>query len=327
MRCQLFLVFCLVVFLSCSSDEKGRLGPDDFVYTGDVTLVEAGSFVMGDAQSVVTTPHHVTLTRDFYIGNFEVTNAEFSVMLNWALDQGYLETASALGVTAHGQQLIHTYSPTCEIKWGGDGFVVIASNYAFDGYGPGEAYPQSYSAFVHPVTEVTWYGAACFCDWLSLKEGVEPFYKGDWTIGPYHNPYDAEGYRLPTEAEWEYAARYPDSRPYPWGDAPPTCELANFVVDSWCVGWTSEVGSYPLGDSYLGLSDMSGNVWEWCNDRFQNFTQESRVDPGGPTTATERILRGGNWTYGASYLETYARSKDDPITGSMKTGLRIVRSY
>ncbi len=322
---RLFLI-SLILCIQCSSDEKKELGPEDFVYPGDMTLVEAGSFTMGHFSVAGAVPHHVTLTQNYYIGNFEVTNAEYCSLLNWAYEQGYLDSVSPMYASAYGQVLIHLYRPTCEIKWDGEGFVVSASNYALEGYGPGEAYPESYNAFLHPVKEVSWYGAACFCDWLSLKEGVEPFYQGVWTIGAYHNPYDTEGYRLPTEAEWEYAARFPDGRTYPWGEDFPTCDLTNYLDESWCVGWTSEVGAYLAGDSYLGISDLAGNVWEWCNDRFTHFTAEARVDPAGPTTPTDRLVRGGNWSYSDTYLRCFYRASNTPIDANMKTGFRVMRA-
>jgi formylglycine-generating enzyme required for sulfatase activity len=313
--------------LGCSEDDEGRLGPKDFVYAGEVVLVESGDFTMGHESGAPDLPHFVSLTNDFYMGRTEVTNAQYCSMLNWAYDNGLLEEAGSLSVRAFGVQLINLFEPTCEIKWDGEGFVVIASNFEFGDYGPAEAYPHSYNAFVHPVKEVTWYGAACYCDWLSIKEGVTPFYNGDWTVGLSHSPYDANGYRLPTEAEWEYTARYNDARIFPWGHEEPNCSVANYFANSWCVAWTTEVGSYSAGESPLGCFDMAGNVWEWCNDRYDVLGIAAQVNPFGPTTRLERVARGGSWISERDDLRTFSRFHDEPVEASMMVGFRIQRAW
>jgi formylglycine-generating enzyme required for sulfatase activity len=167
----------------------------------------------------------------------------------------------------------------------------------------------------HPVVYVSSVEAGKFCDWLGARDGRK--------------------YRLPTEAEWEYAARGSDGRAYPWGDRLDSGGYANFADRRTSFPWSdpsiddgyaesAPVGSYPRGAGPFCIEDMAGNVFEWCLDYFDFYRGTARTNPRGPTSGQKRVYRGGSWKSRASSLRTSARSFNLPDYCSNDVGFRIV---
>ncbi len=288
----------------------------DLPYPEHLVLVPHGSFTMGDGVAYCGRDEHaVTLTRDFSIGRYEVTNEEFLKWLRWAYDNGYVTaTSSSVQDNLDGscEELVDLDDPNCEIQFSGG---VFSLRDAGHGTNPD-----------HPVKEVTWYGAAAFCDWLSLQEGVARAYDhSTWECGG-GDPYSAAGYRLPTDGEWEFAAQYDDERFYPWGDGEPDCSQANY---GGCTEWTAAVGSYPGGPSIGGglLYDMAGNVWEWCNDWHEcDLGADYEIDPTGPAEGFRRVVRGGSWEFFTYYPRNAYRTDAYPQLSHAHIGIRAART-
>jgi formylglycine-generating enzyme required for sulfatase activity len=280
--------------------------------------IPAGSFPMGQV-GVATPVHVVTLTHSFLIGRTEVTNAQYLEALNWAMAQGLVSVVGDF-VQQYGVNLLRinqSDDDPCEISYDAETqlFYLYAGTWSSGYYGPGFAYPFGYDPADHPVKFVSWFGAACYCDWRSQMDWLPSYYNGNWTQIPSpNNPYNASGYRLPTESEWEFAARYDDGRTYPWGEVAATCEMANFAYNYWCVGWTSPVGTHPAGASNLGLQDVAGNVYEWINDWYAEYENSPQSDPTGPATGNDRIARGGSWGSTPELLSCALRSSYSPIS-------------
>ncbi len=269
----------------------------------EMITIPSGSFEMG--QIGVTTPvHTVTLTHDFDIGKYEVTNQEYCDVMNYALSQG-LVTANSSTVsnnTGSSQELLNL-DGFCQITYTGSSFIVNSGKENW------------------PVAEVTWWGSAFYTNMLSRQAGYTEVYDlSDWSCTVY--PTSNAGYRLPTEAEWEYVARYNDDRTYPWGEDLPTAGHCNFGSN---IEHTTEVGSYsPLGNNSLGLSDMAGNVWEWCGDWYDSYSSGNQTNPTGGT-GTGRVARGGGFFTVASDCRSAARCYVLPSSSSNNLGFRVVR--
>ena len=167
----------------------------------------------------------------------------------------------------------------------------------------------------HPAVYVSYLEAVKFCQWLSTRERRK--------------------YRLPTEAEWEYAAKGTDQRKYPWGNYDGRGDLANFADKNTVFAWSdrdiddgypesSPVGAFPLGASPFGIEDMAGNVWEWCLDYFELYRNGPKTNPRGATSGTKRVHRGGSWKSRFSSLRTTVRSSNVPGFSCNDLGFRIV---
>lgn len=166
---------------------------------------------------------------------------------------------------------------------------------------PGHWKHDLYAKPGSPVVGVTWEDAAAFAKWC--------------------------GGRLPTEAEWELAARGTDGRPFPWGAEPPDKTRAIFHRDIGFDG-TAPAGGCPGGASPYGLLDMAGNVFEWCADWYaaDYYAKSPRENPTGPAEGRYRVIRGGAWVSLPDALRAGAREKYPPEKSSVLIGFRVARS-
>jgi formylglycine-generating enzyme required for sulfatase activity len=307
-----------------SGPAVGSAGSIEF----DSVAVPVDTFRMGSIDA--NTPrdeqpaHQVALTRSFLMDRREITNAQFCLALNWGRANGLITVVADTTVLSRASR-----KP----------LMVTASLLAGTAYGIRYTTETGFTPLPFredwPVTYATWYGAAFFCNARSLHQGLPAPYDEarGWICGPQGVPYEAEGWRLPTETEWEYAARYNDERIYPTGDLPPVAgTTASFGPRS---AGPQPVGSYPSGASGLGILDLSGNVWEWCNDWLDFYQRTTgpggvetvQIDPVGPRDdLTFRVARGGSWGSRVSDLRCARRLgvRPDKTLGGM--GFRCVRT-
>jgi formylglycine-generating enzyme required for sulfatase activity len=262
--------------------------------------------LLGDEAPV----HKVRITRAFYIGRHEVTVGQFGQFLQAS---GYKPESEADGTGGYGYN--RDYDPASSAR--GDAFEGRDPKYSWRN--PGFAQDD-----MHPVVNVSWNDAVAMAKWLSETEGVR--------------------YRLPTEAEWEYAARAGSRTRYSSGDDPQSLlKVANtFDADSmknwpkWKAyalagsdgfAFTAPVGSFA--PNAFGVYDMHGNAWEWCADWHDDdyYGRSPMDDPQGPAAGKVRVRRGGSWHTWSLYARSSYRNWNTPQTRYPLVGMRLVREF
>lgn len=280
-----------------------------------MALIPAGAFTMGDTFDEGDSderPAHIVSTSAFYMDRYEVTKVLWDEVFQWATDHGY--------------------------------------HFDFSNSGQGKAVS-------HPIHSLTWYDALHWCNARSQKENLVPAYYTDADLTAVYKTvalviyvnWSASGYRLPTEAEWEKAARGGKSgQRFPWGNTI-SHDQANYYSErpgnppyypydvnptqgyhpAFAMGenpYTSPVGYFaPNG---YGLYDVAGNVWEWCWDWYLGnyYSSSPASDPRGPASGSVHVVRGGGWGYSANACRMAIRGNMGPTVRYYEVGFRCVRS-
>ncbi len=271
----------------------------------NMILVEGGTFMMGrDASKDKTNsmefkdelPRHEINLNSFYIGKYEVTVKEYKVFVN-AKGKKMPKQPGAKWFEGHPDTKI--YYPLSKTQWWG-------------------------WKDEHPIQNVSWYDAVEYCNWLSTKESLQKCYniQGEKTTCDFSK----NGYRLPTEAEWEYAARGGQkSKGYIYAGSDNLTEVAWFD-ETTSLKSPAKVGTKKPNE--LGIYDLSGNVWEWCWDFYAGnyYSYSPKDNPKGAAHTIYRVTRGGSW----HYRDALARipDRDGPMPGftSFNHGFRVVKN-
>ena len=270
----------------------------------NMVFIQGGTFQMGSEDgSFDETPVHSVTVSDFYMGRYEVTFEEFSSFIN---KTGYKTDAEK-----DGWSRIWTGS-AWEKKNGVD--------WRSDATGQARSAKDN----KHPVLHVSWYDAIAYCNWKSEKDGFQKVYTINGTSVTAN--WNANGYRLPTEAEWEFAARS-RGKDQKWAGTSSETQLSTYANGSGETDgfeYTAPVGSFQAND--LGLYDLSGNVYEWCWDWYDDYAKNASTNPKGPNTGAYRVVRGGSWGSRPANLRCAYRDNSTPAGRNRYIGFRLSRA-
>jgi formylglycine-generating enzyme len=272
----------------------------------EMILVEGGTFMMGrnDATDKIKgfefeneLPRHEVRLKSFYIGKYEVSVKEYKEFVA-AKGKKMPPQPDEEWFNEHPDTKL--YYPLSKTQWWGwrDEF---------------------------PMHNITWFDAVEYCNWLSEKNGLKKVYT---FVDKFDVKWDlsANGYRLPTEAEWEYAARGGKlSKGFKYSGSNNLDEVA------WYDNTTKYKGPVKVGTkkpNELGIYDMSGNVWEWCNDYYtaNYYANSPKENPQGPGANIYRVLRGGAWHYREDYARNANRDGPEAAYTNYNYGFRLARN-
>lgn len=266
-------------------------------------LVQGGTFLLGDTTGDADErPVHQISLSDFYIAKTETTVAQFKIFA----DATGFRTDAELGEGSYVWD---------SLGWHKKDSVCWRHNET------GRLRPDNQGNY--PVIHVSWNDAVQYCNWLSGQSGLQKVYV--FQKDSLHVDLNANGYRLPTEAEWEYSAT--------GGKTAKTTKYAG-AGQPGALAWYSGNASrhpHPVGlknPNALGLCDMNGNVWEWCHDWYdKNYYAQSRTarNPSGPLSGETRCLRGGSWNNSGKHLRIANRSHRYPDFRDGSVGFRVAR--